>query len=288
VGLVRPYPDPGDQEVVGLVTALLAYGRVASIQNGVRRILGWLGPEPSAAIARGRHRGAGFARGFRYRWTTRRDLIGLLEAIARMRGTDGNLGAGLLRHARARRGFDAGLAAWTAELRATAAGKSPPRRSLRFLLPDPAGAGASKRLHLFLRWMIRPDDGVDLGTWSALFSPSVLTVPLDTHWARMGPRLGFTGRRVAGRLMAREITEALRALDPADPLRFDFPICHLGIRGCCPAALHVRHCQACPLAPVCVTGTRRIARSRAGVGNRARDESGSAAAASGLDSPFSE
>ncbi|MCA9728890.1 MAG: DUF2400 family protein, partial [Candidatus Eisenbacteria bacterium] len=113
-----------------------------------------------------------------------------------------------------------------------------------------------------------PDDGIDLGTWSALLPSSDLTVPLDTHWARMGPRLGFTRRRVPGRRMAEDITDSLRSIDPSDPLRFDFPICHLGIRGHCPEDLSVSHCLTCPLAPVCVTGTRRIARreARAGLG----------------------
>ncbi len=30
-------------------------------------------------------------------------------------------------------------------------------------VPDPRAGSACKRLHLYLRWMVRPDDGVDLG-----------------------------------------------------------------------------------------------------------------------------
>ena len=261
VGLVRPYRDPRDQEVAGLLAALLAYGRVASIQGAVGRVLAELGASPSVALRAARHREARFAPGFRYRWTTREDLVGLLEAMAAMQERDGSLGQGLRRRVEESSGdFLLGLGRWMEDLRATAAGSRRPGRSLRFLLPDPQGPGACKRLHLYLRWMIRPDDGIDLGTWSGMLSSSALIVPLDTHWTRMGPRLGFTRRAIADRKMAAEITASLRAIDPIDPLRFDFPICHVGIRGHCPAALSVTHCMACPLAPVCATGSRRIAK----------------------------
>jgi uncharacterized protein (TIGR02757 family) len=257
---VRPYRNVRDQEVAGLLAASLAYGRVVSIQGAVGRVLAELGTSPSEALRSGRHRGARFAAGFQYRWTTREDLVGLLEAMAAMQERDGGLGKGLRRLVGASGNFLLGLSRWTAELRASAAGSRVPSRSLRFLLPDPAGPGACKRLHLYLRWMIRPDDGIDLGTWNGLVPSSELILPLDTHWTRMGPRLGFTRRTVADRKMALEITESLRAIDPLDPLRFDFPICHVGIRGYCPASLTVRHCLACPLAPVCATGARRINR----------------------------
>lgn len=261
---MRPYRDPRDQEVAGLLAALLAYGRVAAIQGAVGRVLAELGDSPNEALRARRHRQARFVRGFRYRWTTRDDLVGLLEAVATMQEREGSLGEGLRRRVEASDGeFLLGLARWTEDLRAIASGPRAPGRSLRFLIPDPQGPGACKRLHLYLRWMIRPDDGIDLGAWSGLLPSSALIVPLDTHWTRMGPRLGFTRRTIADRKMAIEITASLRAIDPVDPLRFDFPICHVGIRGHCPAALSVTHCLACPLTPVCATGTRRIARRSA-------------------------
>ena len=37
-----------------------------------------------------------------------------------------------------------------------------PERGLGHLLPSPLGAGAAKRLNLFLRWMVRGPDAVDL------------------------------------------------------------------------------------------------------------------------------
>ncbi len=44
------YPDPGDQEIVGLVAAGLAYGRVAQILASIGKALAVLGPSPAAFL----------------------------------------------------------------------------------------------------------------------------------------------------------------------------------------------------------------------------------------------
>ena len=60
--------------------------------------------------------------------------------------------------------------------------------------------------------------------------------------------------------MAREITESLRRLDPADPLRYDFALSHLGILGDCPGVRHRSTCAACPLYSVCRAGSESAVR----------------------------
>ena len=79
--------------------------------------------------------------------------------------------------------------------------------------------------------MVRRDD-VDLGVWTRV-SPSRLVVPLDTHVIRLGQCLRLTRFQSPGWKMAAEITATLRALDPSDPVRFDFSICHVGMMGGC-------------------------------------------------------
>jgi uncharacterized protein (TIGR02757 family) len=96
------------------------------------------------------------------------------------------------------------------------------------LLPDPGKGSACKRLHLFLRWMVRRD-AVDPGGWEAL-SPSQLIVPVDTHMHRIGRALGFTGRKQADQKTAVEITEGFRAFSRRDPVKYDFCLTRLGIR----------------------------------------------------------
>jgi uncharacterized protein (TIGR02757 family) len=263
VFLVRRYADPLDQEVAGMIAALLAYGRVSAVCRTVAWVLDRLGPSPRAALLEQRHREPRWGAGFRYRFNTRRDLLALLDAMAGMLRREGSLGHALASRRREAGDLAGGLAAWIAELRAPAvrrAGRSP---GLRFLLPDPRLGGACKRWWLYLRWMIRPDDGTDLGAWSGLFPASELRVPLDTHWVRIGPRLGMTSRRTPNARMAEEITDALRRIRPEDPLRYDYPVCHLGIGGGCPPRLEPAHCRACPLLPICRLGGSKVSRRRA-------------------------
>ncbi len=124
-------------------------------------------------------------------------------------------------------------------------------RGARFLTPDPATGSATKRWYLLLRWLVRLDDGADLGLWSPI-GPSRLVLPLDAHTSRLVRYLGLTARRTVDYRMAREATDGLRRIDAADPLRFDMPLCHLGIAGRCLHRFDPAACGACPLRGMCV------------------------------------
>src|SRR6202030_1304287 len=100
-------------------------------------------------------------------------------------------------------------------------GKIPQPHPVRFLISSPADGSACKRMLLFLRWMIRPADGVDLGLWSDRVPASKLLIPLDTHTFRICRYLGFTGRNSNDWRAAEEATGWLRTLDPLDPVRYD-------------------------------------------------------------------
>jgi hypothetical protein len=56
--------------------------------------------------------------------------------------------------------------------------------------------------------------------------------------------------------MAAEITAALRAFDPDDPVRFDFALCHLSMMGACGFGTP-RGSQQCPLREHCHPGRAR-------------------------------
>jgi uncharacterized protein (TIGR02757 family) len=122
------------------------------------------------------------------------------------------------------------------------------------LLPG-ADAGAAKRLNLYLRWMVRGPDEVDLGVWPGL-RPAQLVIPVDTHVARIAALLGLCGRRTVGWAMAEEITGSLRLLDPQDPVKYDFALCHYGMSGACPVSPRRASCLACPLRSACRRGRR--------------------------------
>jgi uncharacterized protein (TIGR02757 family) len=85
----------------------------------------------------------------------------------------------------------------------------------------PAGS-ASKRLQLWLRWMVRRDE-IDPGPWRG-FSPVVLFVPIDVHVAQWAYERGLLRRPYPSWQAVQHLTEVFLALSPDDPLRYDFAL----------------------------------------------------------------
>ncbi len=263
LGWVRRYDRPADRAVASWFAAGLAYGRVA----GFARVL-------DAVFARADARGgpAAWVDGFGardaddlaplvHRWTRGADLALLARTLQRARLAHGDVAAvvaaapdrtalgplldhvvGCLRtHAQA----VAGGAAW-----------SDLPRGFRTLLPRPADGSACKRLCMLARWMVRRPGpgaaGVDLGLWDV--DPAILIIPLDTHVHRLAWFIGLTDRQTASWRTAVDVTEGLRRLDPADPVRYDFALAHLGISGACRARFEPAVCGACALQPICRMG----------------------------------
>ena len=127
-------------------------------------------------------------------------------------------------------------------------GRAKPVPGVGYFFSKPSSGGACKRLNLFLRWMVR-HDRVDLGTWSRV-KPAQLIVPLDTHVIRLGRCLRLTTYTSPGWRMAADITASLRAIDPVDPVRFDFSICHVGMMNACGFGRGQGDTQ-CPLKGLC-------------------------------------
>jgi len=108
-------------------------------------------------------------------------------------------------------------------------------------------------LNLFLRWMVREDDGIDLGLLPPVRADQ-LVVPLDTHVSRISRYLGLTTRRTVDWKMAFEVTEGLKQIDARDPVRYDFALSRLGILDSCPRKVDRDCCAACSLVEVCTLG----------------------------------
>lgn len=130
----------------------------------------------------------------------------------------------------------------------------PKRAGVGYFFPRPGAGSGCKRLNLFLRWMVRRD-AVDLGAWTRI-PPSMLVVPLDTHVIRLGRCLRLTRYTSPGWKMAAEITASLRAIDPDDPVRFDFSLCHVGMMNACGFGRRQGDAQ-CPLKGSCRPRVRR-------------------------------
>jgi uncharacterized protein (TIGR02757 family) len=255
VHIVRRYAKAGDREIVAFCAAALAFGRVASVLQSVEALLAVMGPHPATFVRRFKPvRDSGRIEPLVHRWIRGRDLVALLLILQRMLGEAGSIEKFFLKGddpsapdvTGALDSFSA--RALNTNLREAYGGSVPKRPGVCYFFPRPAAGSACKRLNLFLRWMVRRD-AIDLGVWSSV-SPSRLIVPLDTHVIRLGRCLRLTRYTTPGWKMAAEITASLRAIDPADPIRYDFSLCHVGMMNACGFQRAQRDSQ-CPLRGVC-------------------------------------
>lgn len=104
---------------------------------------------------------------------------------------------------------------------------APPRTRKHIATPE--RKSTCKRLNMFLRWMVRTDTkGVDFGIWKNI-SPAQLICPVDLHVARVSRRFNLLPRKQVDWQAAVELTDRLRKLDPADPVKYDFALFGLGV-----------------------------------------------------------
>jgi len=250
----RRYADPLDREVAALLTASLAYGRVRLFGLWVERLLAWLGSSPRAfALAFDPGRDAPRFAAFHYRFTRGVDVAAALLAIHRLLQRFGSLrGAFVAGYTEADPDIRPALdrfAALILEQDFRPVGMRRPTRGFRHLFPRPRDGGACKRWNLFLRWMVRREYP-DFGDWPEV-SPAKLVIPLDTHVANMASAIRLTRLRSRTWRMAEDVTQTLRRLDPDDPVKYDFALCHTRMRGDCLDRRDARVCPGCGLRVVC-------------------------------------
>lgn len=250
VSVVHRYSRPLDQELVGLAASAVAFGNVKAFRAKLEQALERLGGDVAAALD---DEPAVFAklRGWKHRMYRGEDLARLLIGARRVQRARGSLGERFASDLAGQPDLRHALAAFVGAIRgAGGLGAPGPRpRSAAHILANPMASSGCKRLLLYLRWMVRPADGVDLGLWKV--SPSVLLVPVDTHIHKLALNLGLTRRKTLSWRTAEEITAALRRFDPRDPVKYDFALCHLGMVQRCPSRRDARRCEGCGVRPVC-------------------------------------
>lgn len=259
IQIVRRFTASDDREIVAFIAAGLAFGRVSSVMHSVERVVAVMGGSPAQFVrdfSPSRNREP--FREFVHRWIRGTDIVALLWLMHQILASHGSLegffvegdpGGDDVRDA-----LDSfSQRAMALDLR-TAYGHVPARPLVSYFFPRASAGSACKRLNLFMRWMVR-QDALDLGVWTRV-SPARLIVPLDTHIIRVGRCLQLTKYTSPGWPMALDITRALRALDPADPVKYDFSVCHLGMMNACGFETP-RGDSQCPLKGVCRPKPRR-------------------------------
>lgn len=227
---VHRYSSAQDQEIIAFLAALLSYGNVTAILTSLNRALTPLGETPFEKI-RNNDLPPEW-KNFTHRFTKGEDLVIVCHWLRCAIQSHGSL-EGF---------FVAGegtqmkelLSSFVQRLRSQ---ELPPHlkkiaakreRNLKYLISDPEQGSACKRLNMFLRWVVRENDGIDLGLWKKI-KAETLILPIDTHLLQTLRRLKWTRSKQATWKVAEDATKRLRLYCADDPVRYDFSLCHLSM-----------------------------------------------------------
>jgi uncharacterized protein (TIGR02757 family) len=251
VSFVHRYEQAEDKEIVALLASSLAFGNVKAFRPKIQSVLDALGDAPARAAEDRRALLRALSR-WKHRLYTGRDVALLLSGARKLQREHGTLGAAFAVFLASAKGeLREAASAFVRQIRARAGLDLEDSVGSAHLFVDPANGSAAKRVMLFLRWMIRPADGVDTGLWSHI-APRALLVPVDVHIHRLGKNLGLTTRASASWKTAEDITRRLRVFDPSDPVKYDFALCHMGMLQRCPSRRDAALCEGCGVKPVCL------------------------------------
>jgi uncharacterized protein (TIGR02757 family) len=249
ISSLRPLArDPLRAEIAGVFGATLAIGNTTAIRGAIERLSGLVDGDIARLVdpAWSKER-ARALRPFRHRWIRGDQLDHLAGVLSEYYAEHRSLETAFVQGWE-REGFVGGLDTLAHTLRGK--GRAPP--GYRALFPSPLDPSASpcKRLTLFVRWMVRPGYP-DFGCWTRL-PTGALMVPLDQHVHWIAYHLGLTSRRTRSWAAVEEVSEALRRIDPIDPVKYDFVLCHTGISGDCPKERDLSVCGPCSVRPDCL------------------------------------
>jgi uncharacterized protein (TIGR02757 family) len=248
------YVSPEDIEIAGFIASCFAYGKVDLFKPVIEKVLKPGGKSPAQLFLNfSTKKDAKYFKDVRYRFNKEKDILCLVFMLGKALKRWGSLKNLFYYHYKTE-DKDIGNALSGFIDYFLGIDTSPIYRSkirpygLNQLFPSPQKGSACKRMNLFLRWMVRTND-IDLGIWNNI-PPSKLIIPLDTHIARISRCIGLTERTASDWKTAKEITESLKELDPSDPLKYDFALCHHGISGLCKGDEFPSSCSECAFYPL--------------------------------------
>jgi len=228
IWLVHEVNGQRNQEVFAFILSCFCYGSIINIKKIGRYILERFDYSPYEYILEFEPATNGkLFKDFYYRFNNSKDLISLFVNLRNILKEENSLlNAFLKGYERTEPNILPTLFNFTKILRKEIIKGS---RNYKHLIPDASLGSTCKRLNLFLRWMVRKDE-IDLGLWNREITPAKLLMPVDTHIYRVARQLKLVKRKQCDIKFSIELTERLKLLDPYDPVKYDFSLCHQEIK----------------------------------------------------------
>ncbi len=220
-----------DIEIAAFIASVFAYGNVTQIIKTLENIFELMGNDPHNFVIDYNHKkDAKIFKDVKHRFYTEKDIAALFAGLNTIYKSYGSLNyLFLLYYFEKADNIKGALSFFSNNLTEIVIKSSEhATHGIKFMFPNPLKGSACKRQNLFLRWMIRKDE-LDFGFWKEI-PTSKLIIPVDTHIAKISKKLYLTKQETVSWKMAEEITNNLKKFDAADPVKYDFALCHIGMR----------------------------------------------------------
>jgi uncharacterized protein (TIGR02757 family) len=225
ISIPHLYTEKCDQEISGLLAATIAWGQRPTILRNARQAMQLMENEPYRFVMEHSERDLKDLQGFVHRTFQAEDLKFFITSLRDIYSRYHTLEDVFLEGITPDSDSMFGALCHFKKVFFSV----PHQQRTRKHVADPSKGSSSKRLNMFLRWMVRDDGrGVDLGIWKRI-SPALLSCPLDVHSGRVARQLGLLARIQDDWRAVQELDTALRRFDPADPVKYDFALFGIGV-----------------------------------------------------------
>lgn len=222
VSIPHLFTSKADIEIAGLFAAVFAWGNRTTIINKSKELMQLMDMQPHAFCTQHSDTDLKKLLAFKHRTFNTTDLLYFIQFLRWHYTSNNSLETAFTKHGKTVEAMLSGFHNYFFSL------DDIPERTRKHIA-TPARGSTCKRLNMYLRWMVRKDtNGVDFGIWKKI-SPSSLICPIDLHVARVARKLGIITRKQTDWQTAIELTDYLRSLDPADPVKYDFALFGLGV-----------------------------------------------------------
>lgn len=223
ISIPRSYSKLQDIEITAFWTAILSWGQRKTIINKCHQLFEMMDGSPYDFIVNHRETDRKIFSEFKHRTFQYTDTLYFLEFLQYYYNEHDSLEDFFVRY----KSVEDALSAFHNYFFSL---ESAPVRTRKHIA-SPDRKSTCKRLNMFLRWMVRPDEsGVDFGLWKRM-DTALLMLPLDVHVERVARRLGILKRKQRDWQAVCELTEKMRLFDPYDPVKYDFALYGMGIMG---------------------------------------------------------
>lgn len=216
------FTNERDIELAGFFTALIAWGQRKTIISNAKELMRRMDNSPYEFILNATEGDRRSLDGFVHRTFNDVDLIFLVNRLG-----------GLLKDSQTLENLFFYDSTQTVEKalidfrKKLFSNSSDSNRTLKHVA-TPEKNSACKRLNMYLRWMVRPNDGVDFGIWKSV-NPSILKMPLDTHVIRVVQELDILSDLKGDWKGCLQLTDIFSQIHPFDPVFFDFALFGMGV-----------------------------------------------------------